>query len=91
MNSKMRNILLSGVAGLLMMNAESAMALYINDGTDVGSVDTLYAQTTLSNSGDTVEIDWVNGVLGLTGDDAYTWSLEFHVDVTQDSDQITLT
>lgn len=74
MNRKIQNIILSGAAALVLMNAGSAMALYISDGTDVGVVDTLSAQTTLANSGDATEINWVNGVLGLTGVDAYTAS-----------------
>ena len=54
-------LLMTGLAVLL--SAGSVMALYLPDGTDVGGVDTLHAWTNIT-SGDQVEIDWVNGVLG---------------------------
>ena len=54
--------LLMMVCGVLMF-AGSASAVMVGL-TDVGLVDQLIASTTLSNSGDATELEWVNGVLG---------------------------
>lgn len=76
----MKNILLAGFISLtMMMSAESVMALYLSDGTDVGGIDRIFtdasgdfAMTNLGNSSEAEELAWVNEVLGLTGDAIFT-------------------
>ena len=67
-----RILLVILVCFTLVFSGGLAMALYLVDDTDVGDIDSIYARTSLTDSGETSEIDWVNGVLGLFGDDAYT-------------------
>ncbi|MBU0945291.1 MAG: PEP-CTERM sorting domain-containing protein [Proteobacteria bacterium] len=69
----MKKILVTGLVALaLMMGTGSAMALLLTDATtDVGSIDTLLFSTSLKNSGEQTELDWVNDILELSGDEMY--------------------
>lgn len=68
----MKNVLMAGMISLVMMSAAPAMALLLTaDGIDVGAVDSLLFSDQLGNSSEQEELDWVNDILGLSGDDRY--------------------
>lgn len=61
----MKKLSLTFIAiGICLLLSSPVWSYTIDNGIDVGGLDTLYASTDLGNSGDQSEIDWVSSVLG---------------------------
>ncbi len=75
---KKTRLLLMTMFGFALFSWGTAIAYQLDDGTDVGELDSIVASASLGNSGDQTELDWVQGELG----SEYTLEEKYAMDKT---------